>query len=268
MFVTSPLSMMDIGGEGVLFIVFCISCLVFFSRWRTRHERGKLPPGPVPLPIIGNMLQLGNHEVVKSIMALYEKYGPVFTIYMGLRRVVVICGYDAVREALIAQAEDFSERGDLPTFNKVFRKYGVVFSSGETWKQLRRFSLWTLRDFGFGKRSIEDRIQEEAKYLVEELRKTKEMPFDPTFFFSKVTSNIICSIVFGNRFDYDDKEFLTLLQMMNNSFQLSSSFWGQSELDLFLNDVAHDISHLQPYPTVKEVFILKNMSLPSSASVE
>ncbi|XP_030074407.1 cytochrome P450 2G1 isoform X2 [Microcaecilia unicolor] len=158
---------------------------------------------------------------------MYEKYGPVFTIYLGLRRVVVICGYEAVKEALITRAADFSERGDLPTFDKVFHKYGVLFSSGETWKQLRRFSISTLKDFGFGKRSMENEIQEEAKYLVEKFRETKEMPFDPTFFFSKAASNAICSIVFGKRFDYDDKEFLTLLQMMNESFQLSSSFWGQ-----------------------------------------
>ena len=36
-------------------------------------------------------------------------------------------------------------------------------------------------------------------------------PIDPTMYLSKTVSNVISSIVFGDRFDYEDKEFLSLL---------------------------------------------------------
>ncbi|KAJ1108357.1 hypothetical protein NDU88_005733 [Pleurodeles waltl] len=163
----------------------------------------------------------------KSLIKLSEKYGTVFTIYIGSRPLIVLCGYETVNEALVDQADDFSGRGYFPLFNMFTKGYGVVVSNGERWKQLRRFSLMTLRNFGMGKRSIEEQIQEEALFLVEELKKTKEGAFDPTLFFSKAVSNVICSVVFGNRFDYEDKKFISLLQLLNELSRFASSSWGQ-----------------------------------------
>ncbi|NXG40344.1 CP2G1 protein, partial [Dromaius novaehollandiae] len=39
--------------------------------------------------------------------------------------------------------------------------------------------------------------------------------------------NVICSVVFGSRFDYADADFLALLQMMNESFRELSTPWSQ-----------------------------------------
>ncbi|KFR09426.1 Cytochrome P450 2H2 [Opisthocomus hoazin] len=218
---------MDLLGMPTIFLLVCISCLLLFATWRSISQKGKQPPGPITLPIVGNILQLNPWNLPESLKKLSKKYGPVFTIYLGPQKVVVLYGYDVVKEALIDQADDFSGRGNLPLLKKLLRGTGIVTSNGETWKQLRRFALTTLRDFGMGKKSIEERIQEEANFLVDRIRNTHERPVDPGNFLVHAVSNIICSIVFGDRFDYEDKKFLNLIELLDENSRLQNAFQTQ-----------------------------------------
>ncbi|XP_065514231.1 ral guanine nucleotide dissociation stimulator-like 1 [Caloenas nicobarica] len=174
--------------------------------------------------------QGGHRGFLQALLKLSEKYGPVFTVWLGTRWVLVLCGHAAVREALVDNAEAFAGRGRMPTLESTFHGHGVVFANGERWQQLRRFSLSVLRDFGVGWKSIESRIQQEAQALLKELWDTQEKPFDPAYLLSCATSNIICSIVSGNHLDYRDSEFLELLRLMNDSFREISTPWAQEAL--------------------------------------
>ncbi|KAM4840187.1 cytochrome P450 2C9-like isoform X1 [Urocitellus parryii] len=211
----------------VVVLVLSLSCILLLSLWRQRSGRGRLPPGPMPLPILGNILQIDAKNISESLTNLSKVYGPVFTVYLGLRPTVVLHGYEAVKEALIDHGEVFSGRGSFPVGDRASKGLGIILTTGSRWKVMRRFSLMTLRNFGMGKRSIEDRVQEEARCLVEELRKTKSSPCDPTFLLGCAPCNVICSIVFHNRFDYKDKDFLNLMRKINENVQIMSSPWIQ-----------------------------------------
>ena len=50
-----------------------------------------LPPGPTPLPILGNLLSLGTSPHV-ALQKLAEKYGPIMTVYFGSTPTVVLSG--------------------------------------------------------------------------------------------------------------------------------------------------------------------------------
>ncbi|XP_021556696.1 cytochrome P450 2B11 [Neomonachus schauinslandi] len=237
----------------VLLLLALLTGLLLLLARRHPKAYGCLPPGPHPLPFLGNLLQMDRSGLLKSFLRFREKYGDVFTVYLGPRPVVMLCGIKAIREALVDQAETFSGRGKIAILEAVFQGYGVVFANGERWKTLRRFSLATMRDFGMGKWSMEERIQEEAQCLVEELRKTQGALQDPTLFFHSMTTNIICSIVFGKRFGYRDPEFLRLLDLFYQSFTLISSFSSQV-FELFHNFLKYfPGTHRQVYKNLQEI---------------
>uniref|UniRef100_A0A9L0KFF5 Uncharacterized protein n=1 Tax=Equus asinus TaxID=9793 RepID=A0A9L0KFF5_EQUAS len=157
----------------LLLLVLLMGLLLLLVRGHPKAY-GRLPPGPRPLPFLGNLLQMDRRGLLKSFIKLQEKYGDVFTVYLGPRPTIMLWGTEVIREALVDQAEAFSGRGKIAVIDQVFQGYGVVFANGERWKTLRRFSLATMKNFGMGKRSVEERIQEEAQFLMEELRNTKE----------------------------------------------------------------------------------------------
>ncbi|XP_053577623.1 cytochrome P450 2C20 [Bombina bombina] len=212
---------------GTLLLVTCVTFLLYLLSWWRKIKGDNLPPGPTPLPLLGNLLHVSTGEFPKSVLKLSETYGPVFCLSLGNKRTVMLVGYDTVKEALIDNSDSFSDRGILEVSEMLFKQYGIVLSNGERWKTIRRFSIMTLRNFGMGKRSVEERIQEEAVCLVDEIKKHKDSPLDPTYLLGLAVSNIICSIAFGERFDYDDKKFMTLLFYLREFFRLFSTPSGQ-----------------------------------------
>ncbi|KAM9631638.1 LOW QUALITY PROTEIN: cytochrome P450 2B11-like [Trichechus inunguis] len=206
-------------------LLLSLTGLLLLWVWGHPTSRGHLPPGPPPLPFLGNILQIDHKDLLKSFQKLREKYGNVFTLYLEPRPTIILCWFEAIQEAL-DQAEAFSGE-HIAILDPIFQGTGVAFASGKPWKVLCQFSVATMKDFGMGKQSIEERIREEAKCLVEELRKTQGAYLDPTILFHSITVNIICSIIFGECFDYQDPKFLRLLHLLNNVFALVSSFYGQ-----------------------------------------
>ncbi|VFV38992.1 cytochrome p450 2f2-like [Lynx pardinus] len=189
---------------------------------------GVLPPGPRPLPLLGNLLQLESGRLDHTLMELSGRWGPVFTVRLGRRPAVVLCGYSALRDALVLQADAFSGRGATAVFERFTRGNGIVFSNLRRWLTLRNFALGALEEFRLGARTIEERILEEADCLLGEFQATIGAPFDPQRLLDNAVSNVICSVVFGNRYGYEDPEFLRLLDsLFNDNFRIMSSRWGE-----------------------------------------
>ena len=60
----------------VVALVLCLCSLLLLSLWKQSSGRGKLPPGPTPLPILGNILQLDIKDISKSLTNVSRLYAP------------------------------------------------------------------------------------------------------------------------------------------------------------------------------------------------
>ncbi|XP_073080393.1 cytochrome P450 2K6-like [Manis javanica] len=142
---------------------------------------------------------------------------------MGPKKVVVLSGYETVKDALVNYGEQFGERSQVPIFERLFEGKGIAFSHGEAWKTMRRFSLTTLRNFGMGKRIIEDTIIEECQHLIQNFESHRGKPFEVKTIMNASVANVIVSVLFGKRFDYQDTQFLRLLSLIGENVKLIGS---------------------------------------------
>ena len=60
------------------------------------------------------------------------------------------------------------------------------------------------------------------------------LPCDPTFILGCAPCNVICSIIFQNRFDYKDQTFLNLMKTINENIKILGSPWMQVRPRAFL----------------------------------
>ncbi|XP_019722334.1 cytochrome P450 1A1 [Hippocampus comes] len=190
-------------------------------------------PGPRPLPIIGNVLQVGNRPYL-SLTAMSKRYGPVFKIQIGMRPVVVLSGSETVRQALIKQGEDFSGRPDLYTFRFINDGESLAFSTDQAgvWRARRKLAYSALRSFATLNGTspqyscmLEEHICKEGEYLVEQLNKVMKADgsFDPFRHIVVSVANVICGMCFGRRYDHDDQELLGLVNLSDEFTQVVGS---------------------------------------------
>ncbi|CAK6432911.1 unnamed protein product [Pipistrellus nathusii] len=239
----APLGLLRLDPTGGALLLLGLTALLGWS-WVRRCRPPGIPPGPTPWPVVGNfgfvlmplflrgrswvnlgrsMPNLDPSMPASQVMLtnLAKVYGNIYSFFVGPFLVVVLNDFHSVREALVQQAEAFSDRPRMPLVSRVTKEKGVVFARyGPVWRQQRKFSHSTLRHFGLGKLNLEPKIIKEFKYVKEEMQKHGGDPFNPFPIVHNAVSNIICLMCFGRRFDYNNSEFMKMLTFMSRGLEI------------------------------------------------
>ncbi|KAL2242107.1 UNVERIFIED_CONTAM: Ferruginol synthase [Sesamum indicum] len=124
-----------------LFLALFCNFLAWFCvlRSNTRRRSAKLPPGPRPSPIIGNILQLGRNPH-QSLAELSKTYGPLMSLQLGSIYTVVVSSPELAKEVLQKHDHVFSGRtiaaaAQVHDYHKISMAYLPV---GKEWGTIRK----------------------------------------------------------------------------------------------------------------------------------
>ncbi|TVU46950.1 hypothetical protein EJB05_06524, partial [Eragrostis curvula] len=124
-----------------LFLGVVLAIVLFLRTILHRTRKYKLPPGPLPWPVIGNLNLIGPlpHH---SLHQLSARYGPLMSLRFGSVPVVVGSSVDAARLILKTHDLDFIDRpttaaGKYTSYNNSSMLWSTY---GDYWRQARR--LW------------------------------------------------------------------------------------------------------------------------------
>lgn len=232
-------------------VVACLAAIAV-TLWRKRlklPEGKRLPPGPKGMPLIGHLLKRTEVFDQKRCMELAKIYGPLIKFQMGLKDVIVLNDFESIKEIL--SRKELLFRSENAVTNQTIYK-GVATLNGDAWRENRQFCLHVLRDLGFGKKSMEEHIMEEAEYLVTKIAEHNGSPLGIEKYLAPSVSNNITALVFGRRFPFEDhrRKFLDERnQRLAKLFEAGSRFtflprWLFALTDLLPNATSRIIKEI------------------------
>lgn len=129
-----------------------------------------MPPGPRPLPIIGNLHMLGRLPH-RALHDLSKKYGPIMSLRLGTVQAVVVSSPEVARLVLKTHANVFSGRAKVQVAE--YFSYGnkdMAFAPYDSyWRSIKKMSATHLLSLAKVE-SIRPMRREEARQLVMKIK--------------------------------------------------------------------------------------------------
>ncbi|KAL4932108.1 cytochrome P450 [Aspergillus undulatus] len=158
----------------------------------------RLPPGPPPLPLIGNKLQLPSTQPWIKFREWSEQYGPIYTIWLGRRPTIVISDPTIASELLEKRSSKYSTRPRFVTMGEIYWDMASILVQPYSKEWLARRKLL---HSALTPRALENykalQEAESARLCFQLLNGADE--FEALF--DRLTASIVFAISYGHRVD-------------------------------------------------------------------
>jgi len=205
----------------ILILMICISLFLY----QGSRKLATLPPGLPRYPFIGSGPHLApNLHVVISQMR--KKYGKVFSLYLGNDPFVIVSDFELYKEAMskdeLLYRPKLGANDDFMFPDEHGERRGIMFANGQEWQEQRRFTLRNLRDFGFGKVSMESLIQEEVEKCIEMLSQETGKVTKLSLKLNIAILNALWKLLTGEKLEYDSPKSKEIVERFNDMFRSSN----------------------------------------------
>ncbi|KAL9997585.1 putative cytochrome P450 [Helianthus debilis subsp. tardiflorus] len=204
--------------EFVIIISAVLSLILVSILAKFKSFRSNLPPGPLGLPIVGNLHQLHTNHLSDHLWQLSKRYGPLMSLRLGRVKVVVVSSAQMAKEVLKKNDVIFCSRPVFTGQEKITYGYkGLVLTPyNDYWREMRK--ICTLHLFTTKKvQSFRFDREEEVFLAIKRITSQITTPGSPEVVVNlnetimTLTSTIICRVAYGMRQGQEMSRFHELL---------------------------------------------------------
>ncbi|KAK9147942.1 hypothetical protein Scep_006699 [Stephania cephalantha] len=223
-----------------LFVVITISYYAWLINRLRRKHPVPLPPGPLALPLIGNLPFL-DKDLHRCFAKLSKKYGPVMRLHLGTRLWIVLSSPSVAKEFLKDHDIIYATRDMLAvTQTGSYGRQDMVWAPyGNHWRMMRKLCVRELLsnarlDALYGLR------QREVRSMVSRLYLNRGVPINVAEDVMLIMFNIVTSMLWGGTLEEGERARITMefRQAMNKIVDIlatpnvSDFFPALAKLDL------------------------------------
>ncbi|XP_021282968.1 cytochrome P450 93A2-like [Herrania umbratica] len=232
--------MSDLGDHAILVTVCLATIVLFLAIFAKTRAKGRRPPSPPALPIIGH-LHLLRPIPHQGLHKLSTRYGPIVSFYLGSKHCVLVSSPDIAEEFLKTNEASYLDRPKMANFD--YLTYGTSdFSTapyGPRWKLMKKLCMSEL----LGPRTLEKLLPIRREEIRSFLKMTKKKadkgePIDVVAELMTLTNNTISRMTVSYRCSGDENkanEIRNMMREMNGlgtKFNLADVIWFCKNLDL------------------------------------
>ncbi|KAL4566313.1 hypothetical protein LXL04_030427 [Taraxacum kok-saghyz] len=208
------LSFVTLAASIICFLLFCHTWL------KSGVHRSKNPPVPEAsgsLPIIGHLHLLASSDQAphKLFGSMADKFGPIFTIKLGVYRALVVNNADMAKECLTTNDRVFAGRPKIMASELMAYNYASLALApyGPYWREMRKIVVLELASQHRVQVLEHIRVSEVKSFVanmyenwVKNRGSSETIKVDMTQLFANLNLNMTLRMAFGDGFSRGDKQ--------------------------------------------------------------